>query len=813
MSTTRRNPPLQVFEDDAGTAYNAAAADQDVESALLNALGPLSDASSKHNQQFKPSTRSRPGSSPSKKDSSPARPMSRHTIIDFKIPPPKEKMFHSNPPTKNGNFYNMNQQVAPKPLYWGYGAPVGKENMDNMMHASGGAGVPYGQHPAYMSSDPHSQHHMSSDIYSHHHMSSEADYSYKGPMKRGMVESAPLKPVVKKQRMSEDGSFDLPNPEDMPSLSDDGTKPPHSYAELIGMAILRAPNRRLTLAQIYKWISDTFQFYKGSEGGWQNSIRHNLSLNKNFIKQERPKDDPGKGNYWAIKPGEERAFLAGKKQPVRKMMNPDGSQYGHGLSLPSDPASFRPSSAPAVSNFTMGPTSSVKRSDTRDIDSAKFPDEADLSSDGTIEASDPALQDEETHIDDSIAMPPPPVHMRSSPPPADLGSSPPMINQHRRDTPPAAQRPPSSSRSAGRRAKFAGVQDSGYWSSIESSAARGATQQLAADSNEIRAHRIKKGRAEAEIARMRSSSFDSPSKHQPQFRGTQNDFSSPVHKENPLTPAVVFKRPARPPPSVSPNTNLRDHRNRVRALMGSPAKTFSPMPDANSWSPAFTLGAEHPVGLTPFISPLKQGQTPWRPLADTPGAYNMTFSNTGFDIFIDAPEELVTRGSPEKRSVRRPSLARAATSTGILADITGSSKSNNPMLTATNGSPFSFSPFLSKPMRAMPTLDSPLKQVHQPGDDSTSDLSWLDANLGGAENFNTINSMSQHEATKNDVSHLFGVDLHSDGSEEGIDLFQNFGKIGSTMMPAPNRANGSPVRRNMGPPARPSMGRSASSRW
>jgi hypothetical protein len=82
--------------------------------------------------------------------------------------------------------------------------------------------------------------------------------------------------------------------------SDDGTKPSLSYAELIRAAILGAPNKRLTLAQIYKWISDTYSFYNAANPGWQNSIRHNLSLNKAFIKQERPKDDPGKGNYWTI---------------------------------------------------------------------------------------------------------------------------------------------------------------------------------------------------------------------------------------------------------------------------------------------------------------------------------------------------------------------------------------------------------------------------------------------------------------------------------------------------------------------------------
>ncbi|CAN6674367.1 hypothetical protein TRVA0_052S00628 [Trichomonascus vanleenenianus] len=98
----------------------------------------------------------------------------------------------------------------------------------------------------------------------------------------------------------------------MMPITDDGQKPPYSYAALIGMAILRSPQRKLTLSQIYQWINDSFEYYRNCKSGWQNSIRHNLSLNKAFKKQERPKNDPGKGNYWVVEEGYEQQFFNAK---------------------------------------------------------------------------------------------------------------------------------------------------------------------------------------------------------------------------------------------------------------------------------------------------------------------------------------------------------------------------------------------------------------------------------------------------------------------------------------------------------------------
>ncbi|KAJ1659784.1 hypothetical protein IWQ61_001181 [Dispira simplex] len=95
-------------------------------------------------------------------------------------------------------------------------------------------------------------------------------------------------------------------------------KPHYSYASLIAQAINSTEAKKITLNGIYNYIAQTYPYYRQAKNGWQNSIRHNLSLNKAFVKVQRADNEPGKGAYWAIEKEYQAMFANGVYKRSRR---------------------------------------------------------------------------------------------------------------------------------------------------------------------------------------------------------------------------------------------------------------------------------------------------------------------------------------------------------------------------------------------------------------------------------------------------------------------------------------------------------------
>ncbi|KAI0213721.1 Forkhead box protein J3 [Lamellibrachia satsuma] len=136
-------------------------------------------------------------------------------------------------------------------------------------------------------------------------------------------------------------------------------KPPYSYANLISFAINSSQKKKMTLSEIYQWICDNFPFYKDAGNGWKNSIRHNLSLNKCFLKVPRSKDDPGKGSYWAIDSNPQDDTLPLRSRTKRQYS--ERSPYSPEPSLDGSSASSNSIRTISTINTTSGASTTMNK--------------------------------------------------------------------------------------------------------------------------------------------------------------------------------------------------------------------------------------------------------------------------------------------------------------------------------------------------------------------------------------------------------------------------------------------------------------------
>ncbi|KAJ3087494.1 Forkhead box protein J3 [Quaeritorhiza haematococci] len=215
---------------------------------------------------------------------------------------------------------------------------------------SGGSGLPIGTNVLIR---PKSRNHSESSSSSH---------DSNGPVMLGQGSgSSPLvNPKVSLKKMNQngimlDGSFKL-------ETNIEG-KPPYSYATLITYAIQTSKNKQMTLNEIYNWVMDHYPFYKTAGNGWKNSIRHNLSLNKTFVRVPRPINEPGKGSYWTIDPnvvlseeGHGRKTRASRAVSDPTPYRPDPSLFRR-QALAEGPRSA-PAAAPAATTVGAGTVAS-----------------------------------------------------------------------------------------------------------------------------------------------------------------------------------------------------------------------------------------------------------------------------------------------------------------------------------------------------------------------------------------------------------------------------------------------------------------------
>ncbi|XP_076801422.1 uncharacterized protein LOC143445910 [Clavelina lepadiformis] len=79
-------------------------------------------------------------------------------------------------------------------------------------------------------------------------------------------------------------------------------KPPFSFTTLIYMAMQNNKRHKMTFADICKWITDSFIYYRYADSEWQNSVKLCLTQSKHFMRVPKKRESSNKSCLWQIDP-------------------------------------------------------------------------------------------------------------------------------------------------------------------------------------------------------------------------------------------------------------------------------------------------------------------------------------------------------------------------------------------------------------------------------------------------------------------------------------------------------------------------------
>ncbi|XP_072050032.1 uncharacterized protein [Amphiura filiformis] len=233
--------------------------------------------------------------------------------------------------------------------------------------------------PAAYTTKHHLHHHDQVEKQSHHEPISEDDKFRQSISEYSAADKEEALNLKRKEMEMEDGDLHLKSLSTQKRRFAD-VKPPYSYIALITMALESSKDAMLTLNDIYQFIIDKFPYFRDNQQRWQNSIRHNLSLNDCFIKIPRAPGRPGKGNYWALHPACGDMFSNGsflrraKRFKLAKRRNQPAqiqhvNSYGH-FNLYPAPYSASPYSSYPYSAYYSSSQSSNRQYSPSYLDSA-----------------------------------------------------------------------------------------------------------------------------------------------------------------------------------------------------------------------------------------------------------------------------------------------------------------------------------------------------------------------------------------------------------------------------------------------------------